>query len=237
MLDTIRRRVRTVCALIMGALVLAGCNEDGCGERTKLPPSREVLLHPDSSAFKHVPPDTFHVKMTTSQGTVVIEVVRAWAPMGAYRFYNLVLNGFFDGARFYRVVPGFAAQFGASGFPAVEKAWSDQKIPADPIRVSNTKGMLTFAQHDPDSRATQLFFNLHDNPELDRENFAPIGRVVSGWHAISSLYEDYGELVPEGSGPAWGCIYKAGNKYLQKYYPRLDSITRAELMEPVRSRD
>jgi peptidyl-prolyl cis-trans isomerase A (cyclophilin A) len=217
-------------------LLQSGCGDDGCGERTPLPHEREVLLHPDSSAFKHIPPDTFHVRMTTSQGTVVIEVVRAWAPMGAFRFYNLVLNGFYDGARFFRVVPGFAAQFGAAGYPKVDEVWGDRKIPADPIRVSNTKGMVTFAQLDPDSRTTQLFFNLQDNPKLDRENFAPIGRVVSGWPSITALNDDYGELAPEGQGPVWRCVYRAGNRYMQRYYPRLDSITRAELMEPATSK-
>lgn len=210
---------------------LAGC-DDGCGDHTRLPAQRTVLLHPDSSAFKAVPPDTFKVLFATSQGDVVVEVVREWAPMGAYRFYNLVRNGFFDGARFYRVVPGFAAQFGATGYPAVDQAWTDRKIPGDPVRVKNTKGMLSFAQVDKDSRTTQMFFNLRDNPELDRENFAPIGRVVSGWVAVSRLNDEYGELQPSGTGPAWRCIYKAGNRYLQKYYPRLDSITLAKLMAP-----
>lgn len=219
-----------VCALAL-TFALAGC-DDGCGDRTKLPEARAILLHPDSSAFQGIPPDTFRVLMTTSQGDVVIEVVKEWAPLGAYRFYNLVKNGYFDGNRFYRIVPGFAAQFGATGYPKVAQAWDGRAIAADPVKVSNTRGMVSFAQSDPDSRSTQLFFNLNDNPQLDRKNFAPIGRVVSGWIAVKRLNDEYGELQPEGSGPAWRCVYKAGNRYLEKYYPRLDSIARARLMEP-----
>jgi peptidyl-prolyl cis-trans isomerase A (cyclophilin A) len=229
-MDQLHRTALAAGALTI-ALLAAGC-DDGCGDRTKLPDTRAVLLHPDSSAFKSVPPDTFRVLMTTSKGDVVIEVVREWAPMGAYRFYNLVRNGYFDGNRFFRVVPGFAAQFGATGYPKVEQAWENARLPADPVKVSNTRGMVTFAQIDPDSRSTQLFFNLNDNPQLDRKNFAPIGRVVSGWLAVKRLNDEYGELQPDGGGPAWRCVYNAGNRYLQKYYPRLDSITRAQLMEP-----
>jgi cyclophilin family peptidyl-prolyl cis-trans isomerase len=208
----------------VAALVPAGCINERCGPPTELPAARAHLLHPDSSIFRQTPPDTFLVSMQTSRGEIVIQVVRDWSPLGAWRFYNLVRNGFFDGARFYRVVPGFAAQFGVSGIPAVEAAWRDRSIPADPIRVGNTRGMVTFAQTEPDSRTTQLFINLRDNPQLDEKNFAPIGRVIAGWDAVASLNGGYGELKPRGDGPLWRCVYNSGNQYLSAKYPELDSI-------------
>jgi peptidyl-prolyl cis-trans isomerase A (cyclophilin A) len=227
----VNTRGAAACVLLMGFL-LGGCFEENCGAATELPQSRAVLLYPDSAAFKVIPPERFRVLLATSEGDVVLEVVRAWSPMGAYRFYNLVRNGFFDGSRFYRVIPGFAAQFGVSGYPAVEKAWRDAEIPGDPIRVSNTRGMVTFAQVSRESRNTQLFINLADNQQLDAENFAPIGRVISGWDAVLRLTGEYGDLQPAGDGPRWRCVYTAGNRYLRKYYPQLDSILRARVTVP-----
>src|SRR3954466_2414398 len=134
-------RILMISAVLTLGAALAGC-DDGCGERTRLPDSRAVLLHPDSSAFSAVAPDTFYVKMETSKGDIVIQVVKEWAPNGATRFYNLVRNGYYDGDKFFRVVEGFAAQFGVTGYPKVDEAWGKREIPADPVAVKNTRGML-----------------------------------------------------------------------------------------------
>src|SRR3954465_2785755 len=68
-------------------------------------------------------PDTYTVKLDTSKGTIEIAVTRAWAPNGADRFYNLVKSGYFDDARFFRVLPGFMAQFGINADPKVSASW------------------------------------------------------------------------------------------------------------------
>ena len=71
----------------------------GCAIRGRRPgPS---LKNPASLTEKA--PDTYKVRLDTSAGPVVIQVTRAWAPLGADRFYNLVKNGFYDGVRFFRV--------------------------------------------------------------------------------------------------------------------------------------
>ncbi|MGB7076875.1 MAG: peptidylprolyl isomerase, partial [Xanthobacteraceae bacterium] len=56
-------------------------------------------------------PASYKVKFDTSKGDFVVEVHRDWAPHGADRFYNLVKNGFFNDARFFRVISGFMVQF------------------------------------------------------------------------------------------------------------------------------
>ena len=79
----------------------------------------------------------------TSKGSFVIQVTRDWAPHGADRFYNLVNAGFYNDARFFRVIDGFMVQFGISGNPDVSAAWTNATIPDDPVRESNSRGTVT----------------------------------------------------------------------------------------------
>src|ERR1035438_1295715 len=68
-------------------------------------------------------PDLFQVKFATTKGDFVVEVHRDWAPSGADRFYNLVKNGFFTDASFFRAVPNFMVQFGIPANPKVAAIW------------------------------------------------------------------------------------------------------------------
>jgi peptidyl-prolyl cis-trans isomerase A (cyclophilin A) len=193
------------------------------------PTASAALLTPDSAKLAAAGPDSFVVRFTTSRGAFDVKVHRAWAPRGADRVYYLAGNGFFDGVRFYRVIAGFMAQFGAHGNPAVAGAWEGHAFPDDPVKQSNTRGMLTFATAGPNTRTTQLFINFGDNRQLDGMGFAPLGRVTSGMPVVDSLYSGYGEGPPTGSGPDQGRLGLEGNAYLMKEYPKLDSIVTARV--------
>jgi cyclophilin family peptidyl-prolyl cis-trans isomerase len=169
-------------------------------------------------------PDSFRVAMATSKGDVVVEVYKAWSPHGAERFYHLVAERFFDGQRFFRVLPQYIAQFGANDDPEWNKRADKVKIPDDPPRESNQRGTLVFAADAPDTRSHQLFFNLKDNPRLDAQGFVPIGRVVEGMSALDSVYDDYGET------PKYHLIATLGNKYLQRMFPKMDYIRTARVI-------
>src|ERR1700722_17421931 len=163
-------------------------------------------------------PATFHVNLDTSRGPVVIEVTRADPPIGADRFYNLVKAKYFDGARFFRVIPGFMAQFGLAADPAVSKAW-DVPIQDDPVKTSNVRGTVTFAATGaPNSRTTQLFINFADNGRLDSQRFAPFGKVASGMENVDQIYSGDGERPDQSQ------IEEQGNAYLEKTFPQLDYI-------------
>src|SRR5216110_3125015 len=101
------------------------------------------------AALKEMAPAQFKVNFDTSAGGFVMEVHRDWAPNGADRFYNLVKNGFFDDIRFFRVIPGFMAQFGIHGTPAIQSAWRNAEIKDDPVKQSNKRGYVTFATAGP----------------------------------------------------------------------------------------
>lgn len=200
-------------------LAMVGCSS---------PRDRKKTEAPASSAKTEPVPGIFHVKLDTSKGLVDIEVHRDWAPAGADHFYQLAKSGFYDGARFFRVVRGFVVQFGINGEPQTNALWASGMLPDDPVKQHNVKGTVTYAKPGPNARTTQLFINLADNRKsLDRQGFAPIGQVVDGMSVVESLYGFYGDMPPAGQGPDPNKIQQQGNEYLETHFPRLDYIKKA----------
>jgi peptidyl-prolyl cis-trans isomerase A (cyclophilin A) len=183
----------------------------------------------DPSKLTETAPATYKAKFVTTQGEFVIEVQRELAPNGADRFYNLVKHGFYDDTAFFRVVEGFMVQFGISGNPTLNSVWRSARIPDDPVKEKNMRGMITFATSGPNSRTTQLFINFADNLNLDHMGFAPFGKVVSGMDVVDKLYKGYGEGAPGGAGPNQGLIQTKGNEYLKAEFPKLDYTQRATI--------
>jgi peptidyl-prolyl cis-trans isomerase A (cyclophilin A) len=197
-----RKLVFAIVATTIGAIAVASCSKP-------IPVVKQVGPAPDS----------FRVTFETTRGSFVVQVNRAWAPNGADRFYALVENQFFDGDPFFRVVPGFIAQFGLNLTRKVNEQWDEPRIPDDSVRQSNLRGTLTFASEGPNSRNHQLFFNLADkNARLDRTGFAPIGKVVSGMEVVDSINSEYGD------SPEQHYITTMGESYLKRLFPKLDYI-------------
>jgi peptidyl-prolyl cis-trans isomerase A (cyclophilin A) len=191
--------------------------------------SNAALLNPASLTAKA--PDVFDVKFSTSAGDFVIQVHRAWAPIGADRFYNLAKNNFFDNAAFFRVIPGFMAQFGIPADPRVARVWQSANIKDDPVKQSNGPGYVTFATAGPNTRTTQLFINLGDNSRLDKDGFTPFGKVTEGMEIVRKIYGGYGEGAPGGNGPAQERVQTQGKAYLDKSFPKLDFIKSTTVTE------
>jgi peptidyl-prolyl cis-trans isomerase A (cyclophilin A) len=218
------RAAAAAAALLLGAGVGAG----GC--RSAAPPRALLAPGPAERA-----PDVFRVRFETTRGPVVIEAHRAWAPLGADRFYQLAQLGFYDGTRFFRVVDGFMAQWGVSGDTAVARAWRDRRIADDPVTRGNRRARVTFATAGPNTRTTQLFVNYRDNAFLDGQGFAPFGEVVEGMEVLDNLWRSYGDAPPRGRGPDQGRIEAEGEAYLAREFPRLERVLRARV-EPLGSR-
>ena len=213
---------RTLAGAALVAIALAA----GLSAEQTAP--RKSLMVPAN--LKETAPETYNVTFDTSIGEFVIKVTRAWAPNGADRFYNLVKNGFYDQARFFRAVPNFMVQFGLHANPTITKVWQGARIPPDKVTQSNKKGFITFAMGaTPDTRTTQVFINFRNNTNLDSMGFAPFGEVVSGIEVVDKIYTGYGEGAPRGSGPPQARVAAEGNAYLIKSFPKMDYIKKATI--------
>lgn len=225
------------CALALAALTLsvpalaqtpAPAAKPKSATGTKPAPAAfdKALLRPTTLNAKA--PDTFQVQFDTTRGTFTVTVTRAWSPLGADRFYNLVKHHYFDGARFFRVLPGFVAQFGLNANPQVNAAWEKATIKDDPRSQSNKRGTLVFATAGPNTRTTQLFINFKDNgASLDSQGFTPFGIVDgNGMNVVEMFYDQYGE----SAGMDQENITKGGEKYIAQHWPKLDTIKSATLI-------
>src|SRR5450755_3284735 len=208
--------------LMCGVALVQTQAQTKTGAAPKAAPAKPSLLAP--SSLKAKAPETYKVKFTTTKGDVILEITRAWAPMGADRFYNLVRGGFFTDVAFFRVIPGFMAQFGLSPRPEVAQVWEKANILDDRVTQSNKRGTLTFATAGPNTRTTQLFINYGDNTRLDADGFAPFGQVVEGMDLVDKINPEYVER------PDQNAIKMQGKAYLDKNFPRLDKIVSASIV-------
>ena len=183
------------------------------------------LLKP--STLQEKAPEKYEVKFVTTRGEITVQVNRAWSPLGADRFYNLVRGHFYDDTSFFRVVPGFVVQFGINGKPAVSAAWKHTEFPDDSVVQSNKRGYLSFATAGPSTRTTQVFINLKDNQRLDGMGFSPFAVVEgSGMNVVEMLYDGYGN----DGGPEQDKIESQGTPYVKKGWPKLDYIVSATIV-------
>lgn len=195
------------------------------------PGNRRFLLDPDSPEMNRRAPDIARVRLETTRGIIRLEMHRAWAPHGVDRFYNLVRNGFYDQAAFFRVRAGMWAQFGINGDPKIAQIWRNRTIRDDARVESNVRGTVAFAFKDPNARTTQVFINLRDNSAThDKEPFVPIAKIIEGMDVADALYAEYGEQA--GGGIRAGKqdpVFAGGNEYLKREFPKLDYILKATI--------
>ncbi|MEW6746589.1 MAG: peptidylprolyl isomerase [Planctomycetota bacterium] len=216
--------------LVMGAVGCGGgeeAPEPATGEPA-VPPLAPALLDPNLATEKA--PELFKVKLETTEGDIVVEAHREWAPNGVDRFYNLVKIGYYTDVAFYRVLEHMAYS-GIHGDLRVTKAWGRATIQDDPVMESNVEGMVTFGKaKGPNSRTTQFFINYKDNSHLDKDGYAPFAKVIEGMDVAKNLYSGYEQGSQKGKGPDPRELQTLGNAYLKSNFPELDYIKSATLV-------
>lgn len=212
----------------LGSILLAASLLGGCGRHSP-------LLAPTPRELARQAPDSFLVELVTTRGKLLLAARRAWSPLGVDRFHFLVRHRYYDGTRFFRVVPGFVVQWGISGDSALNAAWKDRHLPDEPVRQSNSRGRLSYARGGPNTRGVQLYVNLANNARLDTTStfgFPPIGEVVDGMAVMDSMFAEYScRRGSQGTCPAQDSIQLKGNAYLTRVYPRLDYIRTARVIK------
>ena len=209
-----RTAVGTVATALM--LMFTACSSD------RPAPAEKEAVAPKPEEKRGVPP--VYVKFETSKGDFVMEVRPDWAPIGTKRFLDLVKDKFFDGARFFRIVPNFVIQFGLAASPAQSRKW-DKMLDDDPVLRTNSTGTVSFATAGPNTRTTQVFINMRSNQMLDDQGFAPFAKVTEGMEVVEKLYAGYGER------PDQDLIKRRGNAYLTAEFPNLDYIKKATIIQ------
>ncbi len=208
---------------------VAAAEESGAEKESAPQDSETAAEKPEEkkedAMWPETAPDTFKVKFECTNGEFTVECTKDWAPLGVERFYQLVREGFFDDAGFFRVVPNFVVQFGLASDPQVTAKWRTKTLKDDPVKQTNAPGTLTFATSGPNSRTTQLFINLANNARLDGMGFSPFGKVIEGMDVVQKINSEYGER------PQQGMITREGSSYLRKNFPNLDYITKATLVK------
>jgi peptidyl-prolyl cis-trans isomerase A (cyclophilin A) len=162
-----------------------------------------------------------NVVFETTKGKLVLAVHADWAPVGAAHFLELVRDGFYNGAPWFRVIDGFVAQCGIAADPAVNDKWDNVNIQDDPVKQGNKRGFVAFGQTSlPNSRSTHIFINYGDNSRLDGMRFACFAEVVEGMDVADKFtrceYQDQDML----SGPG-------GLDDFKRKFPSADFITKA----------
>jgi len=180
---------------------------------------------------KEIAPEKFAARFETSKGDFDIEIERRLSPKAADRFYQLVRRDYFKNMLFYRVAPGFVAQFGTSD-SILSNNWNATKIPDEKVVQSNLRGTLSFARGGVETRGTTLFINLNDNERLDTltytgvKGFPSFGRVTDGMQVLDSLYSGYGDTPMSD----YEMMIENKTEFLKKY-PKLDSIYTAYFLK------
>lgn len=79
-------------------------------------------------------------------------------------------------------------QWGIHGDPAISSLWNTKILVDDPVLQSNHRGTISFATSGPNSRTSQVFINYNNNVNLDKQGFAPFGKVLGNDMSIGNMY-------------------------------------------------
>ncbi|MCA9001168.1 MAG: peptidylprolyl isomerase [Planctomycetes bacterium] len=143
------------------------------------------------------------VLVQTDAGDMTIEFFFDKAPGHVQNFVKLAKEGFYDGTRFHRVIPGFMIQGGDPNTKEGERnTWGTggpgYQIKAEFNDVHHERGILSMARsQNPDSAGSQ-FFVCHGEAGFLDGQYTVFGRLVEGFEALDAIAE--GACIPGGEG-------------------------------------
>ncbi len=145
----------------------------------------------------------------TNLGTIRLELFQSDMPITVENFVSLANDGFYDGIKFHRVIPGFMIQGGdpntreddtsryGQGGPGY--TIQDEFVEGDHLR--NLPGTIAMANTgQPNSGGSQFFINVADNRNLDfdtppmQSRHPVFGQVIEGMDVVQQI-----ENVPTGA--------------------------------------
>eukprot|EP00997_Jenningsia_sp_PLL12_P007556 NODE_4211_length_686_cov_28.428571_g3579_i0.p1 GENE.NODE_4211_length_686_cov_28.428571_g3579_i0~~NODE_4211_length_686_cov_28.428571_g3579_i0.p1 ORF type:complete len:218 (+),score=6.54 NODE_4211_length_686_cov_28.428571_g3579_i0:42-656(+) len=186
-----------------------------------------LLLTLTSIILSQEAPEEFNVVFETTMGNAILHVKKQYSPNGVQRFYELIQKKYYDENGLFRFVKNFVVQWGINGDPKTSSEWKNKNIPDDPVKLSNLRGVVSFAMtSEKNSRTTQVYVNFGNNSHLDKLRFAGIGKFdEAGVKIMESAFSGYAQR------PNQGLIYSRGNAYLKRSFPKLSYINRVYILE------
>lgn len=125
------------------------------------------------------------IKMTLTDGEVIIEMLPNVAPRHIARITELVKSGFYNGLSFHRVIDGFMAQTGCPNGDGC--GGSGVKIAAEFSSETFSRGAVGMARASDVNSADSQFFICFDNCEFLNRKYTLWGRVVSGMEYVDKI--------------------------------------------------
>ena len=149
------------------------------------------LMSEDAAA--DTTPTSNTLLMELKYGMVTIELRPDLAPQAAERMRVLTAQGFYDGCKFFRVIPGFVAQTG----DPTNTGMNGSSLPNLPAEFTNDASFLTGAvgmarTSDPNSANSQFYICLAPATFLDG-NYTLVGQVTSGMAAVEKIKPGVGQ--------------------------------------------
>lgn len=156
------------------------------------------------------------VKLSTSEGDIVVQLDAAKAPKTVENFVQYVKSGHYNGTVFHRVIKTFMIQ-GGGMTPDMKEKTTRAPIPLESRNgLSNVRGTLAMARTSiPDSATAQFFINVKDNNFLDSaqspdgNGYAVFGKVVQGMDVVDKIrMVETGQKGPHGDVPLKPIVIK-----------------------------
>ena len=173
------------CGLLTVVVMICGCSEKtnkAAADKEKVNLERNIVKSQSNV-----------VKLETSMGNIVIELEKQAAPVSVKNFLGYVEAGFYDGAIFHRIIPGFMILGGGFTQQMVKKETRDPIINEAKNGLSNEKGTIAMARtNDPDSATAQFFINHRNNDFLNyvdesKAGYAVFGKVTEGMDIVDAI--------------------------------------------------